>query len=191
MENTTKMKRSVINEMCQEAKDVFEKHGWTLPPEPKWDFSDFGKGDIKNYALVLINLAEEKEYCEKLMYARVGQYTPCHCHRSKKEDIICRHGKFVIRLWDDFEKTNGKDISININGKPHVFKSGSDIVIEAGSRITLTRGIYHEFTPLVDETIIGEVSTANDDVNDNFFTDPEICRLPEIDEDEPIKFNIL
>lgn len=185
------MKRSLINQMCQEAKDVFEKHGWTLPPAPKWDFSDFGKNDLDNYALVLVNLAEEKEYCEKLMYARCGQYTPCHCHKFKKEDIICRHGKFLVRVWDCPEKTNGKTVVLNINGNPTELISGADVIIPAGSRITLTKGIYHEFTPVEPETIIGEVSTANDDVNDNFFTDPEIGRFPEVEEDEPVKFKLL
>ena len=55
------MKRSQINEMCAEAKGVFEKCGWTLPPEPRWDFTDFGKNDIANAALVLVNLAEESK----------------------------------------------------------------------------------------------------------------------------------
>ena len=185
------MKRSKINEMCQEAKNVFEKHGWVLPPEPKWDFTDFGKNDIDNAALVLVNLAEEKEYCEKLMYARVGQYTLCHAHKQKKEDIICRHGKFIVRLWDSPACENGKKIYLNINGKRAELVSGADVEIPAGSRITLTPGTYHEFVPAVPETIIGEVSTANDDVNDNYFTDPEIGRFPEIEEDEPVKFKLL
>ncbi|MBE6414054.1 MAG: D-lyxose/D-mannose family sugar isomerase [Verrucomicrobiaceae bacterium] len=185
------MKRSKINEMCREAKAVFEKHGWTLPPEPKWDFTDFGKDDIDNAALVLINLAEEKEYCEKLMYARPNQYTLCHAHKQKKEDIICRHGKFLIRVWDSEACENGKEITLNVNGKPTKIISGSDFVISAGSRITLTSGIYHEFTPVDPETIIGEVSTANDDVNDNFFTDTSVGRFPEIIEDEPVEFKLL
>jgi hypothetical protein len=33
--------------------------------------------------------------------------------------------------------------------------------------------------------IIGEVSTANDDLHDNFFVNPEVGRYPGIQEDEP------
>ncbi|MFM8655859.1 MAG: D-lyxose/D-mannose family sugar isomerase, partial [Chthoniobacterales bacterium] len=66
------MKRSQINGIYREAVACFERHGWALPPEPRWDITDFGLDDFDRYGLVLINLAEEPEYCEKLMYARVG-----------------------------------------------------------------------------------------------------------------------
>ncbi|MBS0000573.1 MAG: D-lyxose/D-mannose family sugar isomerase, partial [Cyclobacteriaceae bacterium] len=36
-----------------------------------------------------------------------------------------------------------------------------------------------------EECILGEVSTANDDLHDNFFIDPDIGRFTEIIEDEP------
>jgi len=59
------------------------------------------------------------------------------------------------------------------------------IELAAGSRVTLSPGIYHEFYPLSSECIIGEVSTANDDVSDNFFVNPQVGRFAEIEEDEP------
>ncbi len=37
--------------------------------------------------------------------------------------------------------------------------------------MTLVPGVYHEFYPVSAECIIGEVSTANDDLHDNFFVD--------------------
>ena len=40
--------------------------------------------------------------------------------------------------------------------------------------MTLVPGVYHEFYPLSDECIIGEVSTANDDLHDNFFVIPTL-----------------
>ena len=36
-----------------------------------------------------------------------------------------------------------------------------------------------------DAAIIGEVSTANDDTNDNFFVNPDVGRYEAIEEDEP------
>jgi D-lyxose ketol-isomerase len=33
--------------------------------------------------------------------------------------------------------------------------------------------------------ILGEVSTANDDLDDNFFVNPEVGRYPGSEEDEP------
>jgi hypothetical protein len=59
------------------------------------------------------------------------------------------------------------------------------MILEAGERVTIVPGVYHSFWPESPETIIGEVSTANDDAHDNLFVDPHIGRFPGIDEDEP------
>ncbi len=180
------MKRSEINQALREANAGFLANGWALPPEPKWDITDFGLGDFKKAGLVLINLAEEPEYCEKLMFARKNQRTPAHMHRKKKEDIICRRGQLAIQVWNDPpENPITKPVQIRINGQSSTINSGGTITLQSGERITLFPGIYHEFYPESDTCIIGEVSTANDDLNDNFFVNPDISRFSEIVEDEP------
>ena len=93
------MKRSDVNALVRSATACFAVHGWALPPRPRWDVTDFGLGDWNRHGLVLVNLTEQPEYCEKLMYARQGMTTPCHCHHRKKEDIICRWGALRVWLW--------------------------------------------------------------------------------------------
>jgi D-lyxose ketol-isomerase len=78
-----------------------------------------------------------------------------------------------------------------IDHEPVTVKSGQIIELPAGSRVTLVRGVYHAFYPLSDECIIGEVSTANDDLNDNFFVNPDIGRYPNLEEDEPAILRLL
>ena len=168
------MKQSEIDELKGLAKDCFAKNGWTLPPNPKWDVTDFGLRDTARYALVLVNLAEEPEYCEKLMYAQRGMITPNHHHRVKKEDIICRWGQLLVRIGGG----PAESVSIQVNGRIETAQAGQQIVLNAGERITLWPGTWHEFEPSSDECIIGEVSTANDDENDNFFANPEVGRFP-------------
>jgi D-lyxose ketol-isomerase len=75
-------------------------------------------------------------------------------------------------------------VPVPLNHEEHNVPSGSIIELEAGSRVTLAPGVYHEFYPLSEECIIGEVSTANDDVNDNFFSNPDVGRYPGVEEDE-------
>jgi len=181
------MKRSQINAIYREAAECFAQGGWALPPGPRWDITDFGIGEFDRYGLVLINLAEEPEYCEKLMYARDGQTTPLHTHAKKKEDIICRRGRLVLELWAAHPEkcAAGTPFRANVNGSPRELISGEELVLQAGERITLTPGIYHAFRPEGSGCIIGEVSTANDDTNDNFFVDDRIGRFPQIEEDEP------
>lgn len=190
------MKRSDANRLVALAKRCFASHGWALPPDPQWDICDFGLGDVWSKGLLLVNLADEPEYCEKLMYQRRGMVCLAHTHIKKKEDIICRWGRLQITVWNgrpregdtryamrDGDRHN-PDFQLSVNGRLRDVKNGEKLVLNAGERVTLTPGIFHSFEPLSEEVIIGEVSTANDDVNDNVFADEGIGRFPFIEEDE-------
>jgi len=183
------MKRSDINRLVRDASACFAAHGWTLPPHPRWDVTDLGLGDWRKFGLVLVNLAEELEYCEKLMYSKRGMVTPIHSHGKKKEDIICRWGRLAIAVWpaarEFAAESTGQACEIQVTGEMRPVVAGAPITLNAGERVTLTPGVWHSFWPVSDECVIGEVSTANDDLNDNFFADPDIGRFPGIEEDEP------
>jgi hypothetical protein len=186
------MKRSEINQLIVSARNCFEQHGWTLPPRPRWDVTDFGLGDWKASALVLVNLAEHAEYCEKLMYAREKMVTPAHCHHKKKEDIISRWGTLRVQVWPGVPGDKLPDqFELLVNNEKRTVAAGAEIDLTAGERITLVPHVYHLFYPVTAECIIGEVSTANDDANDNFFIDPNIGRYPQVEEDEPAILKLL
>ena len=180
------MKRSEINAALREAAEAFRRHHWFLPPDPRWDLTDFGRGEFSTYGLVLVNLAEQPEYCEKLMYCRKNQVTLSHHHRSKKEDIICRWGRLAVEL-----KSNDPAIRAQVNGQWRDIPCNVPFLLEAGERITLTPGIRHAFWADSDYAILGEVSTANDDAHDNFFDAPDIARFADIEEDEPAEFKLV
>jgi D-lyxose ketol-isomerase len=180
------VKRSEINALLRAAEACFHARCWALPPRPRWDVTDFGLGDWRRHGLVLVNLAEQPEYCEKLMYARAGMTTPCHCHHRKKEDIICRWGELRVRAWPGLPaESAGRSFSLLVNGASREVVAGEAITLGAGERVTLAPRVYHEFTPTSDECILGEVSTANDDAHDNFFVDPRVGRFPQLAGDEP------
>ncbi len=180
------MKRSEINAALRAAQDAFKEAGWSLPPNPRWDVTDFGLGHFRQKGLVLVNLAEEPEYCEKLMFALQDQRTLAHCHAQKKEDIIARRGVLRIQLWcGPPSSVTGDTVIVKINGIEKALATGTILDLTAGERITLRPLVYHEFWPVSEWCVIGEVSTANDDRNDNFFDDKTVGRFPEIIEDEP------
>jgi len=187
------MKRSEVNHAIRKATAFFEQHHWHLPPNPAWDVTDFGLGNFDKKGLVLINLAEEIEYCEKLMFASKNQETPLHCHAKKKEDIIVRVGSIAIELWLGKPSEAAKDakFEVQVNRQMRTFQQGEVLELTAGERITLVPGVYHAFYPTSEACIIGEVSTANDDTNDNFFVDPDIGRYAAIEEDEPALIRLL
>ncbi|MEI6033042.1 MAG: D-lyxose/D-mannose family sugar isomerase [Verrucomicrobiae bacterium] len=186
------MKRSEINQLILSARACFEAHGWALPPRPRWDVTDFGLGDWTKNCLVLVNLAEHVEYCEKLMYARRGMVTPAHCHHKKKEDIISRWGTLRIQVWPGRPgEEMPESFDILVNGEVRSVSAGAEIDLAAGERVTLVPNIYHSFVPVTGECIIGEVSTANDDAHDNFFIDPDIGRFPHVEEDAEAEVKLL
>lgn len=176
---TPEMKRSRINAAVREAAAAFGERHQALPPNPRWDVTDFGLGDFDQCGLTLVNLTEQPEYCEKLMYARRNQVTPMHHHASKKEDIICRWGRLAMR----FASEEGF-VRVQVNGEERQVPAGRTVFLEAGWRVTIPPMTAHEFWAESECTIIGEVSTANDDAADNFFADPRVGRFSAIEEDE-------
>src|SRR6185436_16111394 len=94
-----RVKRSEINHALANAIRCFGSHGWPLPPNPGWDATDFGLNNFNRYGAVLVDLALEEEYSEKVIYQTYRQAIPNHCHHKKKEDIICRAGVVSIQIW--------------------------------------------------------------------------------------------
>ena len=179
------MKRSEINASIARATSVFAQHGWTLPPNPRWDITDFGTGEFGKFGLVLVNLTEHPEYCEKLMICEQGQHVFAHTHKLKKEDIISRFGTLAVQVWDNPEQKTGTKLTMQKNGVETEFTSGDIVYVRSGERVTLVPGLYHAFWSVGDYCVVGEVSTANDDTADNFFIDPRVARFAEIEEDAP------
>jgi D-lyxose ketol-isomerase len=188
------MKRSAVNQAYRDALACLGAHHWALPPDPKWDITDFGLGDFGRVGLALVNLAAEPEYCEKVMYARRGQATPCHTHARKKEDIICRWGTLALVLWPSRPDPGAAlpaTFRVRVDGVPAEIRTGMPFEIPPGSRVTIEPGVWHSFWPATAECIMGEVSTANDDTRDNIFLDPAVGRFPGIEEDEPAAVRLL
>jgi len=189
------MKRSEINRAIADAMLAFERHHWNLPPQPKWDVTGFGLGDFDKYGLILVNLAELPQYCEKLMFARRGQITPIHKHNSKQEDIIARNGTLAVQLYSQDHNGNWSEnegeAEILLNGNKAAFQSGTILYLKSGERVTLLPGCYHRFWAVSDYCIIGEVSTYNDDVSDNVFADKNVGRFETVEEDEPALYPLI
>lgn len=116
------MKRSEINQLLREARELFAAHQFKLPPfawwtpadwKTKghecdeirdnllgWDLTDFGSNNFQRVGLLLFTLRNgnlvdpryPKTYAEKIMIVRPEQVTPMHFHWGKMEDIINRGG---------------------------------------------------------------------------------------------------
>ena len=161
-----------------------------------WDVTDFATGKFEEIGLTLVTIRngnvkyDKKTYCEKSMFVRENQVTPTHFHWKKMEDIIHRGGgTFCVRLWkaDENEQPTDAPCSVQIDGVTTVIPAGEVLRLYPGQSISFEPYMYHEFWSEGGHSMIGEVSTVNDDENDNRFLQSP-GRYPSIEEDEPAEY---
>ena len=155
---------------------------------------DFSSGVDQHDRLIINNNKKKdkykKQYAEKFLYLKEGQYALNHFHWYKMEDIINRGGgNILIRVYNslpDEEIDKEGDVTVHIDGEVQVVPAGTQVKLEPGMSITIMQGMYHDFEvePGTGPVLIGEVSQCNDDNIDNRFN-PPAGRFPEIEEYEP------
>ena len=163
-----------------------------------WDITDFGQGQFASRGLVLITLRNGHVtdlakgrgmlYAEKLLIIREGQVAISHYHKVKTEDIIVRGGApMVAQLYNvlpDGRRDTEAPVEVRMDGILHRVEAGGTIRVEPGASMTLEPGCAHAFWSEGGDSLLGEVSTVNDDSTDNYFFE-ETARFPETVEDEP------
>ena len=161
-----------------------------------WDVTDFATGKFEEIGLTLVTIRngnvkyDNKTYCEKIMFVRENQVTPTHFHWKKMEDIIHRGGgTFCVRLWkaDENEQPTDEVCKVQIDGVTTTIPAGEVLRLKPGQSISFEPYMYHEFWSEGGHSMIGEVSTVNDDENDNRFLQSP-GRYPSIEEDEPAEY---
>ena len=197
------MKRSEIDALIDDAVSLLHAHNIRLPPfaywtpaewEHKgpecdeirrcklgWDVTDFGSGAFDRVGLVVFTLRNGhhqlppytgKPYGEKILIVRENQHTPMHHHRRKTEDIICRSGGTLrCQVYNRAGQGSLADteVEVSLDGVRHRVEAGHTFGLPPGTSIT---------------SIVGEVSSVNDDETDNVFV-AKVGRFPSIDEDVP------
>ena len=158
-----------------------------------WDITDFGRGDFDNFGLVLFTLRnglmgqDSRPYAEKLLVSRDQQKTLLHYHKVKTEDIIVRGGAPLALQLFNLDSNGQPDrtlpVTFCMDEIKHEVAGGDVVVVHPGESITLTPYCAHEFWGHGGTSLVGEVSSVNDDQSDNFFFS-ESSRFPTIEEDE-------
>ena len=125
------------------------------------------------------------------MISRRDQYSPMHRHNLKAEDIINRGGgRLVLELFSsapDGSIDHDSDVTVPCDGISRTLKAGGYLSLAPGESVTLLPGVWHAFWAEDGDTLIGEVSTVNDDLTDNIFAEP-VDRFSAIEEDcEPLR----
>ncbi len=162
-----------------------------------WDVTNFGGTDFHKLGLTIFTLRngnynnpdDNKIYAEKILVVEEEQVTPMHFHRSKMEDIINRGGgNLLMQVYNSTTdaKLAGTPVTVATDGVSRTVPAGEILRLTPGESITVTPLLYHKFwgEKGSGRVLVGEVSSVNDDLTDNFFLD-DIGRFPVIEEDEP------
>lgn len=224
------MKRSVVNSSIRTALAVAEHFSFALPPYAfwgptdwnsaglecdeirdcmlGWDVTDFGSGRFEEIGRVLFTLRNgrsndpryPKPYAEKLLIDPEQQRAPAHYHRSKREDIICRHGgNILVQLTKASAEGGWSDerFTVQINGCTRRLVPREIVRLRPGESLTIPPGTIHQFwaeegTGWEHEggrySLSSEISSVCDDWNDNVFFDDWAARFPPLEEDESREF---
>lgn len=165
-----------------------------------WDITDYGKGKFDKLGLFLFTVRNGSQddlsrgggmcYAEKIMISRQDQISPMHRHIVKAEDIINRGGAtLALKLYNsdgDGQIDKVSDVTVATDGVLRTQGAGDILRLNPGESVTLMPGNWHAFWGEGGDVLIGEVSTVNDDMNDNIFAEP-IGRFSTIEEDvEPL-----
>ena len=162
-----------------------------------WDVTDYCEGKFDELGLFLFTIRNGRPenlkagkgvvYAEKIMISRNRQISPMHRHIEKTEDIINRGGaRLVLELYasdKDGKPDRESPFSVPMDGLNRELSAGSRIALMPGESVTLHPGIWHAFWGEGGDVLIGEVSTVNDDLNDNVF-ERSLKRFTAVDEDE-------
>lgn len=161
-----------------------------------WDVTDFCSGNFYKEGLTLVTVRngnvkfDNKTYCEKIMMVREGQVTPIHFHWKKMEDIINRGGgELCMKLWkaNKNEEMTDEPFTMQIDGVTTQMVPGAVLRLAPGQSISFEPYVYHTFWAESGHCMVGEVSTVNDDANDNRFY-RELGRYADIEEDVPARY---
>lgn len=171
-----------------------------------WNLTDFGNGDFFRSGLMLFILrnglfkggrpeANTKNYCEKAMMVRPGQITPWHFHKVKTEDLINRGGgRLEVELgWPDSQqrKISQEPVIVQVDGLTKKLNPGAKLILEPGESVTLPPLLCHQFCghPGDRNVCVGEVSSLNDDLTDNYFL--RDLKPRQIIEDKPAMYHLI
>lgn len=161
-----------------------------------WDLTDFGLGDYPRFGLLMFTIRNGsledarrgvgKTYAEKVLLVGQDQVTKFHFHRRKTEDIINRGGGTLELTLHNATPQDGladTPVSVSVDGVVRRLPAGGAVNLAPGESITLPTGLYHQFTARGGAVLAGEVSSVNDDHEDNVFLE-RLGRFPTVEEDE-------
>lgn len=177
------MKRSEILAAQQRALEMFAKAGIAISDEEakNVEIADFGLGRLDSEGLELVVYTNNDRYCAKEMALFPYQTCPEHKHPpisgrpGKQETFRCRAGEVYLYV-------SGEPVASPKAKVPSQhYTVFHEIVLKPGQQYTIVPETLHWFQSGPEGAIVSEFSTPSVDEAD-IFTDPNIKRIPEIED---------
>ena len=167
-------------EYLQRAKIVL-----TPEEEQNIEVADFGLSDLEHIGLEVIVYVNTARCCAKELVMFPYQTCPEHVHPpvagepGKEETFRCRWG--TVHLYVPGEPTPNPKAKVP-PGRESTLTVWHEVTLNPGEQYTLSPHTLHWFQAGAEGAIVSEFSTRSSDESD-IFTDPEITRAPEVEDD--------
>jgi D-lyxose ketol-isomerase len=162
------MKRSHVNDIIAESDAFMKSFGFTLPPFAYWSPEQL-KARVASDSPTIFD-------------ARLGwDITDYGKGRFDEFGLVL----FTLRNGNarpDGSVDEESDVVVATDARLRTLKAGDLLKLKAGESVTLLPGNWHAFWAEGADVLMGEVSTVNDDLTDNYFREP-VGRFSAIEED--------
>ncbi|MCM8809131.1 MAG: D-lyxose/D-mannose family sugar isomerase [Candidatus Omnitrophica bacterium] len=181
------IKRSKVEELKRKAYELLKKANIVITEDEykNMEVVDCGLGIPEQIGLEIIVYVNNERYCAKELILLPRQTCPEHRHPyiseknpGKQETFRCRYGE--VYLYVPGKPTeNPKAI---LKSRKEYFTCWNEIILKPGQQYTIPPNTLHWFQAGDQGAIVSEFSSQSIDETD-IFTDPDIKRIPEIQED--------
>lgn len=181
------IKRSKVEELKKKAYELLKKANIVITEDEykNMEVVDCGLGIPEEIGLEIIVYVNNERYCAKELILLPRQTCPEHRHPpisstnpGKQETFRCRYGEVYLYVPGKAVE-NPKAV---LKSRKEYFTCWNEIVLKPGQQYTIPPNTLHWFQAGDDGAIVSEFSSQSIDETD-IFTDPDIKRITEIQED--------
>ena len=163
------------------AMELIRRSGVVLRPEEleSLEVLDFGLGEIEQFGLEVLGVAETQALAVRLVALLPGQTCPEHMHPrvgdygGKEETFRCVWGELYVHLPGERPQRTVAALP------PHrlaAFTSEREVVLGPGEQVTSAPGERHWFQAGPDGAVVWLFCSRATDAQDQF-TDPDVRRM--------------
>ncbi len=181
------IKRSVYNEMQQQAAERIQKAGIVIKDEEveTIEIVDFGLNQFDTEGAAIFTMVNTERISAKVLVLFANQTEPEHWHPPAEHDPGKEETVRAIAGELRFYIPGDETLSVGFipQGKEDCYTARKEIIMTPGDQLTMEPGTKHWFQAGPEGAVLYSFSTCVRDAMDRF-SDPNVERITKIIEDE-------